>query len=154
MRSPGEAGRSQRRLAQTGETSTKRSKPYRRRLCRDRHQLDRRLVKRRRVDHPQQRIDDLRVELCPGVSPQLVDRKLLAGRAAIRAVRGHRLECVGDMDDPRLEWDVLIGYPVGITAAVDALVVVANPARLDGHLGGLDDALASAEWVFISSNSS
>ena len=42
----------------------------------------------------------------------------------------------------RLQRDLLAGEAVGIAAAVEALVVVAHPARLDLHVGRLHDVVA------------
>ena len=64
---------------------------------------------------------------------------VLAGRLAVGAVGGHRLERVGGEDDPRLEGDGVAGEAVRVAAAVEALVVVAHPVRLERHVGGLDD---------------
>ena len=76
------------------------------------------------------------------MAAELADREGLPGREAIGPVGGHRLEGVGDKDDARLERDLLAGEAVGIAAAVEALVVVAHPARLELHVGGLDDVVA------------
>ena len=49
---------------------------------------------------------------------------------AVGAVGGHRVERVGDEDDPRAERDVLARQAVRVAAAVPGLVVVADP-RVD-----------------------
>jgi hypothetical protein len=73
------------------------------------------------------------------VAAQLVERELLARGLAVRPVGGHRLERIGDEDDPGLEWDRVAGQAVGIAAAVEALVVVADPCRLERDVRRLDD---------------
>jgi hypothetical protein len=50
----------------------------------------------------------------------------VARGAAIGAVRRHRVEGVGDGDDPRAERDRLPGQAAGIAVAVEPLVVVAD----------------------------
>jgi hypothetical protein len=67
------------------------------------------------------------------VRAQLGERDALADALAVRPLGGHRVERVDREDDPRLERDVVPGEHVGVAAAVDALVVVADHARLGVH---------------------
>jgi hypothetical protein len=67
------------------------------------------------------------------VCAQLGERGVLADAVAVGALGGHRVEGVDGEDDPRLERDVVGREHVGIAAAVDALVVVADHARLGVH---------------------
>src|SRR4051812_42987486 len=73
-----------------------------------------------------ERVDHRGVELRAGA---LVDD--LASTAdghgrTIRAIRGQRVEGVGDREDPRRLWDVLAAEAVGVAAPVPPLVVVAD----------------------------
>ena len=87
-------------------------------------------------------LDDGRVELRARAAAELGERELLPGRLAVGPVGGHRLEGVGDEDDRATRAGSVAGQAVGVAAAVEALVVVAHPARLDSHVGGLDDVVA------------
>src|SRR5664279_5401012 len=91
------------------------------------------------IETADQGLDDITVELGPGVAAQLVDRVTVARRQSIRTVGGHRLKRIGDLDDARLERNLAAGEAVWVTGSVDALMVVSHPAGLDGHVGGLDD---------------
>ena len=51
----------------------------------------------------------------------------------VDAVAGHRVEGVGDGDDPTAQRDRAAGEAVGIAAAVPALVVVADDLGDVGH---------------------
>ena len=61
---------------------------------------------------------------------QLVQRGVEGAGRTVDAGREHRVEGVGDVDDPRAERDVLAREAVGIAGAVEALVVMAD--RRDG----------------------
>jgi len=67
------------------------------------------------------------------VGAQLGESRALADALAVGPLGGHRVEGVDGEDDPRLERDVVAREHVGIAAAVDALVVVADHARLGVH---------------------
>jgi hypothetical protein len=67
------------------------------------------------------------------VPAQLGERGTLADPLAVGPLGGHRVEGVDGEDDPRLERDLVAREQVGVPAAVDALVVVADHARLGVH---------------------
>jgi hypothetical protein len=46
------------------------------------------------------------------MTTQLVDREVFTGRFAVGTVGDHRLERIGDVDDSRLERDLLAAEPV------------------------------------------
>ncbi len=73
-----------------------------------------------------ERLDDLRVELRPGVSAQLGNRLVLRQRLAVRPVGRHRVVGVAGGDDPRQRRDLLAAEPVGVARAVVALVAGAD----------------------------
>ena len=60
---------------------------------------------------------------------ELFDRGAGRARDAVDPRRQHRVERVGDVDDPGAERDLLACKPVGVTRSVEALVVV--PDRRD-----------------------
>ncbi len=66
---------------------------------------------------------------------ELRDRRSARPRSPIQTVRRHRVEGIGDEDDPRAEWDLVAGDAVWITGPVPALVVMQNPVgdRLDAE---------------------
>src|SRR6185503_20406456 len=68
-------------------------------------------------------VDDGRVELVPGLLLELAAGGGPAHRAPVRPVAGHRVERVGDREDPRGGRDVVAAPAVGVAAAVPALVV-------------------------------
>src|SRR5206468_3012070 len=78
---------------------------------------------------------DVRVELDASVLADLA-KGLLGGEGlgAVGPRRGHRLERVGDVEDPRPERDVLALEAVGIARAVEPLVVVADDRDLRAEL--------------------
>src|SRR5205809_161966 len=67
-----------------------------------------------------------RAELAGGRAPQLVQRLGGGPGGSVDARGQHRVERVGDVDDPGAERDVLAGQPVGVARTVPALVVVAD----------------------------
>src|SRR3989442_12225266 len=69
------------------------------------------------------------VELPPGLAVDLRPRLLPAAGCAIGAVARHRIQRVGDGEDPRSERDLLGREPVRIAVAVPALVVRADDAQ-------------------------
>ena len=75
-------------------------------------------------EHALERRDAARAELAACGPPQLGERVLGRAGAAVDAGREHRVERVGDVDDPRAERDVLPAQPVRVAGAVEALVVV------------------------------
>ena len=88
------------------------------------------------------------VELRPGLAREHVERALVAGRAAVGAVGGDRVEGVGDGDDAGAERDLLAGEPVRIALPVEPLVVVADHrgdrrvAEARGHRGAVTGVAA------------
>ena len=77
--------------------------------------------------------DDVRVELAPGLRAQDVYRLAVRARSAVRPRGGDRVECVGDGDDASAERDLLAAQSVGVAAAVEALVVVADYRSSSRH---------------------
>src|SRR6185369_13259441 len=77
-----------------------------------------------------ERVDAQLTEVRAAAAANLLERLLEAALLAVEALRGHRVEGVGDMDDPRDERDLVTEQAVGIAPAVHALVVVAD-ARND-----------------------
>src|SRR5450756_567006 len=73
--------------------------------------------------------DDVGVVLDRGVLADLGQRRLHAERRAVGPVRGHRLDDVGDGEDPGLRQDVRAAQPPRVAGAVEAFVV------LQHHLG-------------------
>ena len=76
-----------------------------------------------------ERVDHVRVELRPRAAPQLLERLLGASARAVGPVGRHRAVGVAAADDPRDERDLLADEPVGIAAAVQALVARADEVR-------------------------
>ena len=96
-----------------------------------------------RVDELDERVGELGVELGARAALDLADRDLVAERAAVRAVRGHRVVGVGDRDDAADQRDVLTRQAARVAAAVEPLVVA--PAAVDQAVQArhrLEDALA------------
>ena len=75
---------------------------------------------------PLERRDTARAELGGGGAAKLGERLVERPGRAVDAGRQHRVERVGDVDDPRAERDLLALQAVGIAGAVEALVVVAD----------------------------
>jgi hypothetical protein len=74
----------------------------------------------------EQRLDDRGVELRAAVAPQLVLCLLGRQRASIGPIERHRDVGVGDVDDPRLQRDVVAAEAARIAGAVDVLVVLGD----------------------------
>ena len=71
------------------------------------------------------------IELDAAVLAQLAERLLLAERRhAVRPGGGHRLERVGDVQDPRQARDVVAHQSVRVARAVEPLVVMADDRQL------------------------
>ena len=66
------------------------------------------------------------VELGAGAGDDLVERGLAPHRLVVRADGGHRLEAVGDADDPGAGADRLAGQADRVAGAVVALVVLGD----------------------------
>ena len=95
------------------------------------------------VDHVVHRVDNLGVELRPGVPLQFFERDGRPHGQPVRAIADHRVERIGDRDDARGERDLRRRQPIGIAAAVEALVMSANRRRVMGEQGnGGDDGAA------------
>src|SRR5919109_163366 len=71
-------------------------------------------------------VDDVRRELGAAAAPDLVGRLFPAERSLVGAVCRHRVPGVREADDVCLLRDRVAAEPVGIAAAVPALVVVAD----------------------------
>ena len=61
---------------------------------------------------------DLRVELAPGLRPDLVDRLLPGPPETVRPVVGHRVDGVRDGEDPRVERSLVADEAVRIAPPV------------------------------------
>jgi hypothetical protein len=85
----------------------------------------------------------VRVELAAGARPQLLERALEGHGRAVGAVAGHGVEGVAGECDAARDGDRFTGEPVGVPAAVEALVLGAHGRRevLEPGRAG-DDALA------------
>src|ERR671931_773316 len=95
-------------------------------------------------EHAEERVDDVGRELRPASAPNLLGRLVPAERALVGPIGRHRVPRVGEPDDVRLERHRLAGEPVGIAAAVPALVVMvderharAQPAELADDRGAV-----------------
>src|SRR5262245_24493504 len=85
---------------------------------------------------------DVRIELRAGAVAKLLLRGVVAERGAIGAVGGHRFVRVGNGEDPRLERDRLARQVMGITAAVDPLVVRQHPGADVAQVRVIEDPRA------------
>src|SRR3954453_9044565 len=87
--------------------------------------------------------DDPAVELGARAAAQLGQRLVRGQRLLVGAARAHRVVRVAHRDDPGGQWYLVAEAPVGVAAAVDALV---RGAHDRGDVGEgrrrLDDALA------------
>ena len=99
---------------------------------------------------PDERVDDLGVELDPGELAQL-GQGLLRGQRdhPIWPLGGHRLERVGAVEDPGQLRDLLTDQPIRIARAVVPLVVVADDRQLRGQLGDRGDDLRTEHRVAV-----
>src|SRR5205823_1572631 len=94
-------------------------------------------------EDPLQGGDAARAELRSRGMTKLVERLRGGPRGAVDAGGEHRVECVGDVDYPRAERDLLPLEAVRVAGAVEALVMV--PDRRDGvvqEAEAVDDARA------------
>src|SRR6266851_9779580 len=66
---------------------------------------------------------DLRVELGAVMREDLVRRALPAERRSVRSIARHRVERVGEGEDPGAERDPVADQPDGIAATVPAFVM-------------------------------
>src|SRR5450756_2355241 len=71
--------------------------------------------------------DDVGVVLDPGVLADLGEGRRHAERRAVGPVRGHRLDDVGDGEDPGLRQDVLAAQPPRVALS---LIHISEPTRL------------------------
>src|SRR5687767_7982504 len=62
-------------------------------------------------------LDELRVEHRARAAVEFLERDLERSRRAVRPAVGHRVECVGDPDDARLERDGIAGQAIGVAGA-------------------------------------
>jgi hypothetical protein len=76
------------------------------------------------------------------VALELGDGGRAVDALAVGALLGHRVERVRGEDDPRRQRDARAFDPVGVTTAVEALVVVADHARLGIHAEAAQQAVA------------
>jgi hypothetical protein len=93
------------------------------------------------VEHAAERRDDRGVELRARVAAQLGEGELRAGRLAVRrsdviASNASATRTIRDSSGIRSP------ASRGVAGAVEALVMVADPRRLERHVGGLDDVEA------------
>ena len=87
--------------------------------------------------------DRVGVELAPHRLKETVSSGWIDHGRAIRSVRGHRVVCVRHRDDSRDRRDLRSQDPVGVTVAVNALVVMTNDRRNVGVCRDLgQDSLA------------
>src|SRR5439155_6729262 len=73
-----------------------------------------------------ERVDDRGIELAAGLGEDLLAGRLPRAALAVRPVARHRVERVGDREDPRGERDLLAAEPVRVAVTVPALVVRAD----------------------------
>src|ERR671922_467059 len=95
------------------------------------------------TDHVHEHADDRRVELRAGSGSYLAERALDPHRSPVGPVARHRVEGICDREDPRRQGNVVASKPVGISRAVEPLVMVTDQLdgrREEGHWG--DDLLA------------
>src|SRR6266536_3248457 len=88
-----------------------------------------------------ERRDAARAELAPRRPPELLEGLRRRPRGAVDACGQHRIERVGDVDDPGTERDLLSLEPIGVPRTVVTLVVVTD--RRDGvdqEAEAIDDA--------------
>jgi hypothetical protein len=89
------------------------------------------------------------------VALQLLLRLLGDSAPAIRTIERHGDVRVGDVDDPRLEGDVVAGQAARIAGAVDVLVVLGDEPRRDveppgaQQLGAVGDSLSERSAVLM-----
>src|SRR5688500_9126263 len=81
------------------------------------------------VEAAHERLDHLRVELRAGVLAKLAERVAVGHRLAVRAVARHRVVGVAGENDAAAHGDRVADEPVGVPAAVPALVLVADDPR-------------------------
>src|SRR4029079_7354784 len=89
---------------------------------RSRHQLPhrRQLADQPLGDRLLERVDAQLTEVRAAAATNSLERLLEAALLAVEALRGHRVEGVADMDDPRDERDLVTEQAVGIAPAVPA----------------------------------
>jgi hypothetical protein len=90
-----------------------------------------------------ERPDQFRVELGAGATPDLADRVLEAGPLAIGAVGGHRVQGVGQGEDPGPDVDLLAEESPGVALAVEALLVAEDDRRRGAEEGDALDHLVA-----------
>ncbi|MBI4896829.1 MAG: MMPL family transporter [Actinobacteria bacterium] len=81
------------------------------------------------VDHGEQRVYNLRIELGPGVADHLGPRLLESDRLSVGPVGDHRVERVADQYDSAREWDRFARKAIWVAVAVPALMFVADRLR-------------------------
>src|SRR2546428_12829518 len=92
------------------------------------------------LEHLEQRVDHLRVELGARVELQLTVRALAAHRLPVGAVARHRLVRLAGENDPRAERDAVSHEVIWVTLSVPALVTVAHQREGVGQeVDGLED---------------
>jgi hypothetical protein len=97
------------------------------------------------LEQAQERLGHLRIELRARVLVDLGHDRLERERLAVGAIARHRLDRVGDEDDPARQRDLVAAQPVGVAAvgAVEPLVVVAHARRhVAQELDRLEDLVA------------
>src|SRR3954453_23156285 len=81
------------------------------------------------VERADEHLGHLRVELRAGVLAELADRLAVVHRLSVGAVGDHRVVGVAGQDDAGADRDLLALEPIGVAAAVEALVLAADDAR-------------------------
>src|SRR5499427_982012 len=89
----------------------------------------RRLIQHRVEENGDQALIERATRFRPEPPPRLTIRE----RGAVRAVRGERVVHVGDGHDARAQGNRRAGKPVGVAAAIVALVMVADDQRAVGE---------------------
>jgi hypothetical protein len=110
------------------------------------HALPSLRLQRLSLDHADERLDDVPVEMRADALAQLVERSVAIASAGIHAVGGDRGVGVGRRDDAGLDRDRVACEAVRVTVPIDALVVMTHRGRrgrdlVDAH----HDALAERD---------
>jgi len=69
-------------------------------------------------------LDELRIPLCAGAGPQGRNGLIHGHTGPIRPVVDQGIEGVADGDDPRQKWDLITPQTIGVTATIEAFVMV------------------------------
>ena len=94
-----------------------------------------------------ERVDYARVELRAAAAVELLQGLRGGTPATVRAVGEHRLEGVGDGDDPGLERDLLAPQPEGVAVTVEPFVVSQDRGTQVGEAGTAEQTSADLRVV-------